>query len=142
VERVTPTVDPVTRQVTVYVTIPNVEGRLVGGLYAEGRLTARSRVALLVPGDAVDLAPTPPTVLRLRGGVVELVPVLVGEGEGEREQIEVVQGLTAGDTVLVGEGRALRPGTTVRVQPTTSPAAPAPGRVEPGTSPAAPAPGR
>jgi RND family efflux transporter MFP subunit len=116
ISRVIPTVDPVSRQVTVFVTIPNVEGRLVGGLYAEGRLAARARSGLLVPAEAVDLATVPPTVLRLRGGVVELIPVEVGLRDEGLERVEVVAGLAAGDTVLVGAARTVTPGTPVRVE--------------------------
>jgi membrane fusion protein (multidrug efflux system) len=115
VTRSTPTVDPVTRQVTVYATIPNAEGRLVGGLYAEGRLAAESHSGLLVPETAVDLASAPPTALRLRHGVVELAPIEVGLRDEALERIEVVAGLAAGDTVLLGGARTLAPGTPVQV---------------------------
>jgi RND family efflux transporter MFP subunit len=116
ISRVIPTVDPVTRQVTVFVTIPNVEGRLVAGLYAEGRLSARSRSALLVPVEAVDLGTVPPTALRLRGGVLELVPVELGLREEGQGNVEVVSGLAAGDTVLVGAARSITPGAAVRIE--------------------------
>src|SRR5262249_6891166 len=38
VERVSPAADPATRQVRVWVAIPNAEGALVGGLFAQGRV--------------------------------------------------------------------------------------------------------
>jgi RND family efflux transporter MFP subunit len=116
VSRVTPSVDPVTRQVGVIVTIPNADGSLVGGLYAEGKLTAQTRAGPLVPVDAVDLDTTPPTVLRLASGQVQLVPVEVGLRDDERALVEIMSGLSAGDTVLVGAALALPPGTPVRVQ--------------------------
>jgi membrane fusion protein, multidrug efflux system len=109
-------VDPLTRQVTVYVTIPNRNGDLVGGLYAEGRLAARSRSGLVVPTSAVEMATAPPTVLRLRASVVEQVAVELGLESDETEQVEIVEGRAAGDTVLVGAARALTPGTPVRVE--------------------------
>jgi RND family efflux transporter MFP subunit len=120
VMRVTPSVDPVTRQVGVIVTIPNGDGSLVGGLYAEGKLTALKRSGPLVPVDAVDLDTAPPTVLRLAAGRVELARVDVGLRDDERALVEILSGLAAGDTVLVGAARALPPGTPVRVQPPDS----------------------
>jgi RND family efflux transporter MFP subunit len=116
VSRVTPTVDPVTRQVTVFVTIPNSEGALVGGLYAEGKVEAQSRTGLLVPVEAVDLDSDPPTVLRLHAQKVERVMVETGLRDDDLEVIEILIGLAVGDTVLVGAGRALEPGTVARVE--------------------------
>ena len=39
---IAPQADPATRQVPIYVTIPNVGGRLVAGLFAEGRVVSQS----------------------------------------------------------------------------------------------------
>ena len=133
--RVTPTVDPVTRQVTVYATLPNEDGRLVGGLYAEGRLASQTHSGLLVPQTAIDMASAPPSALRLRGGVVELAPVEVGLRDEALEQVEVVSGLAAGDTVLLGGARTLAPGTPVRLE--SQPAGVQPAPAHPGDSGAA-----
>ena len=49
IDRINPVVDPATRQVRIYVAIPNPEQALVAGLFAEGRVAtdtqARSRRA-------------------------------------------------------------------------------------------------
>jgi RND family efflux transporter MFP subunit len=116
ITRVSPTVDPVTRQISVYVTVPNADGHLVGGLYAEGRVAAHARSALLLPAEAVDLAGAPPAVLRVRGGVAERVTVEVGVREGGEGRVEITRGVSAGDTVLAGAARATAPGTQVRVE--------------------------
>ena len=53
VSRVNATADPATRQVKVYVTVPNTGGRLVGGLFASGRVVLRqvaSALAVPAPG--------------------------------------------------------------------------------------------
>ncbi len=42
IERIAPQADPTTRQVPIYVAIPNVGGRLVAGLFAEGRVVSQS----------------------------------------------------------------------------------------------------
>ena len=49
IERIAPQADPTTRQVPIYVAIPNVGGRLVAGLFAEGRVIAESVEGLVVP---------------------------------------------------------------------------------------------
>jgi RND family efflux transporter MFP subunit len=116
VSRVNPTVDPGTRQVTVYVSIPNSEGRLVGGLYAEGRVATESSTGLVVPLDAVDFNATPNTVLRIRASRVEHVNVQVGLRDDYLERVQIVSGLMRGDTVLLGAARGITPGTPVRIQ--------------------------
>ena len=54
IERISPTADPVTRQVSIYVSIPNKGGRLVAGLFAEGRVARQTKKALVVPATAVN----------------------------------------------------------------------------------------
>ena len=41
IERIAPQADPTTRQVPIYVAIPNPGGRLVAGLFAEGRVVSQ-----------------------------------------------------------------------------------------------------
>lgn len=123
VERINPAADPATGQVPVYVSIPNADGALVAGLFAEGRIAAEAREALLVPAGAVTEQAGARVVARLRGGSVERVPVQLGGADSETEQVEVVSGLAAGDTVLVGAAAGTTPGTRVRVgRPASAPA--------------------
>ena len=122
VERVSPTADPATGQVGVTVTIPNAGGDLVGGLYAEGRVAAQARDGVVVPASAIDDAQSP-SVLRVNGGVIERVPVELGIRDEQGERVEIVTGIAAGDTVLVGAARGMTPGTPVRIRAIeTSPA--------------------
>ncbi|HEX8695010.1 MAG TPA: efflux RND transporter periplasmic adaptor subunit [Longimicrobium sp.] len=115
VERINPSADPSTGQVPVYVQVPNQEGTLVSGLFAEGRVEAEARQAILVPANAVDERGVQPSVLRLKGGRAERVPVQLGSRDPESERVEVLGGITAGDTLLVGAALGTTPGTPVRV---------------------------
>ena len=115
VQRVNPSADPVTRQVQVYVSIPNDEGRLVGGLFAQGRVLAQAHTGIAVPVTAVDQKGVGPTVSRIRGGRVEEVRVQLGVRDEQGERVEVTQGLAAGDTILVGAAMGITPKTPVRV---------------------------
>lgn len=125
VERVNPVVDPATRQVRVYVAIPNAAGALVGGLFAEGRVATESRTALLAPASAVDDRGVTPTVLRLKGGRAESVAVQVGLRDAATERVELKSGVSQGDTVLIGTAQGITTGTKVKVsEPADRPAQP------------------
>lgn len=121
VQRISPAADPATRQVPVVVTIPNAEGTLVSGLFAEGRVQSSVRQGILVPSSAVDERGVAPAVLRLKGGKVERVAVQLGARDPESEQVEITAGLSAGDTVLVGPAIGTAPGTPVRVSAAAQP---------------------
>ena len=117
IERISPAADPVTRQVSIFVTIPNVGGRLVAGLFAEGRVSQQARRALVVPLTAVNTSdPKAPWVLRLAGGKAERVTVTVGLRDDQTERIEISSGLKEGDRLLVGPAQAITPGTPLELQ--------------------------
>jgi membrane fusion protein (multidrug efflux system) len=105
VARVSPTVDPSTRAVTVYVEIPNPGGALRGGTFATGRVVNRTLANVLtVPTAALRQAVEDgkPFVYRIDGKTVNVAPVQLGAVD-EREGIaEVASGLQAGDRVIVG----------------------------------------
>jgi membrane fusion protein, multidrug efflux system len=115
IERINPAADPATRQVPIYVSVPNVGNRLVAGLFAEGQVERESRDALIIPMSALDETDAAPTVLRLRGGLTERVNVQLGVRDPETERVEIVAGLAAGDTLLTGAARTITPGTPVRI---------------------------
>jgi membrane fusion protein (multidrug efflux system) len=115
ITRVNPTADPATRQVRITVSIPNAEGRLVGGLYANGRLASESHTGLMAPLSAIDARSGTPAVLRIKQGRVERVPVQLGLRDEGAEKIELVSGVQAGDTLLLGAAQGITPGTVLRV---------------------------
>lgn len=115
IERINPAVDPATRQVRIYVGIPNSEQTLVAGLFAEGRVATDARRAVAVPISAVDRRGTEPVVHRIKGGKVDVVPVHLGVRDEAAELVEVAAGIAQGDTVLLGSAQAITEGTPVRV---------------------------
>jgi membrane fusion protein (multidrug efflux system) len=115
IDRLSPTADPVTRQVTIFVTMPNAGGKLIAGLFAEGRVDTETRRSILVPLGAVDETGPAVTVARIRDGKVERVTVTLGIRDAEAEVVEVRTGLTEGDVVILGAAKTLSPGTPVRV---------------------------
>ena len=115
VTRVNPTADPATRQVRILVSIPNAGNTLVGGLFAEGRVSTEAREAPVVPQSALDQRGTSPAVIRIRNGTAERVPVQLGISDRIKETVEVRDGLAPGDTILLGAARGITEGSRVRV---------------------------
>jgi membrane fusion protein (multidrug efflux system) len=115
ISSVNPSADPQTRQVRLFVRIPNAGQRLVAGLFAEGRVANETRDALTIPALAVDARGLTPEVVRLKDGVIERVPVTVGARDDATDRVEVLSGLAVGDTVLVGAALGISPGSRVRV---------------------------
>ncbi len=115
ITRINPTADPTTRQVRIYVSIPNAGRALVGGLFANGRMSSSTRMGLVVPASAVDVRGSAPTVMRVKQGKAEKVQVQIGLSDQSSETIEVISGLVAGDTLLLGAAQGITPGTAVRV---------------------------
>jgi membrane fusion protein, multidrug efflux system len=125
VTRISPMVDPQTRQVSLLATVPNAQNALVAGLYISGRVAVEKRIGVMVPEKAVDQTGVSPFVVRLKGGKVERVEVQLGVRDEGAETLEVRSGLAAGDTVLLGAARGISVGSSVAVSsPKDAPAAP------------------
>ncbi len=124
ITRINPTADPTTRQVRIYVSIPNEGRALVGGLFANGRMSTATKTGLVVPQSAVDVRGSIPSVMRVKQGKAEKVQVQIGLTDKTSETIEVLSGLQPGDTLLLGAALGITPGTLVRISaPTGTPAA-------------------
>jgi hypothetical protein len=119
ITRVSPVADPTTRQVKITAAIPNAGNTLVGGLFAEGRVSSEARTAPMVAVAAVDERGLRPTVVRLKNGKIEKIEVGLGIRDAAAETVEITSGLTPGDTVLLGAARGISPGTPVKVSSPT-----------------------
>lgn len=115
VERLSPNADPVTRQVSIFVSLPNIGGKLLAGLFAEGRVEAATREGLVVPLAALDETGPTAFVTRIRDGKAERVNVTPGLRQADTEIVEITQGLAAGDVVIVGSAKTVAVGTPVNV---------------------------
>jgi multidrug efflux pump subunit AcrA (membrane-fusion protein) len=118
VARVSPTVNPATRSLTVYVRIPNADGALKGNAFATGRIVSRSiQGALVIPMQALRQAPETgqPFVYRIDGDVLDIVQVTLGVVDEIRGNAEVVEGLSPGDRIVVGNVGTLGRGIKVQV---------------------------
>jgi multidrug efflux pump subunit AcrA (membrane-fusion protein) len=115
VDRISPSADPVTRQVSIFVSLPNVGGKLIAGLFADGRVETALRKGVVIPLSAVDETGPTPSVTLLRGGKAERVAVTLGSRSSTTEDVEVVNGVAAGDVLVVGSAKGIAPGTAVKV---------------------------
>jgi RND family efflux transporter MFP subunit len=119
IERIAPQADAATRQVPIYVAIPNVGGRLVAGLFAEGRVVSQSATGNVVPSNAVNTTDaSTPWVLRVTDGKTERVNVTLGLRDPKSELVNVASGLNEGDVLLRGASQGITPGTPVKVSTT------------------------
>ena len=119
IERIAPQADATTRQVPIYVAIPNVGGRLVAGLFAEGRVVSQSAKGIVVPTNAINLSdPSMPWALRVTNGKTERVSLTLGLRDPRSESVNVASGLNDGDVLLRGASQGITPGTAVKVSTT------------------------
>jgi membrane fusion protein, multidrug efflux system len=105
VDRIEPMADPSTRQVVVYARLPNIDGVLVGGLYATGTIVLRTVQGAALP--VASVAETPDGgrhVLVIEGGRVERREVRV-LGEDRKSGDVVVEGVAPGTLVMARPGR-------------------------------------
>ncbi|MEO5822619.1 MAG: efflux RND transporter periplasmic adaptor subunit [Vicinamibacteraceae bacterium] len=116
IERISPSADSATRQVPIFVTIPNKQRRLVAGLFAEGRVAQASKTGLIVPQTAVNENSGKPWVLKVQDGKAQRVEVTVGLRDEQTEQLEITGGVAAGDLLLVGAAQGMTPDTPLRVK--------------------------
>lgn len=116
IERVSPTADPTTRQVPIFVTIPNKTRRLVAGLFAEGRLEQASKTGLVVPQTAVNEHSGTPWVLKVQDGKAQRIEVTIGLRDEQTERVEISRGVAPGDLLLVGAAQGMTPGTPLRIR--------------------------
>ena len=118
VARLSPTVDPATRAITVYTQIPNPGGVLRGGTFATGRVVSRTlNNVLAVPSGALRQSPEDgkPYVYRIDGRTINVAPVQIGASDDRLGLVQVTDGLQAGDRVVVGNVGALGRGMQVTI---------------------------
>lgn len=114
VSRFSPTIDPSTRALTVYIQVPNANAQLKGGTFASGTVVARTIAdALTVPIPAIRQSATGGSfVYRVAGGVIEQPEITVGVVNESAGLAQVLSGLAEGDRVIVGNvgtvGRGMR----------------------------------
>jgi membrane fusion protein (multidrug efflux system) len=107
-------VDPTTRAVTIRALIDNRDGRLRPGMFMTVKLVRREGLALMLPEQAIVPENDQHFVYVVEDGLAHKRAVKIGRRRpGE---VEVLEGLTGDDGVVVDGTLNLRDGTPVRVQ--------------------------
>jgi RND family efflux transporter MFP subunit len=116
VDRINPATEPGTRQIRIYTRVPNTDGRLVGGLFASGRVVDRSRDdAVAASVSVLRREGVDQVVYRLRGGIASRAVVQTGLLDEEQGITELIGAVEPGDSLLSGVVPGLRDGVRVRV---------------------------
>jgi RND family efflux transporter MFP subunit len=115
VARTANALDPTSRTMLVEIQVPNADGALLPGMYAQVRLSdERTYAPLVVPGDSLQVGADGTKIALLRPDhTVHFQPIEVGRDYGDK--LEVLSGLAEGDTIIPKPGDAIREG--VKVEP-------------------------
>lgn len=136
------TVDATTGQITLRAEVPNPTGELLPGLYVRVRLEqAQVSNAITLPQQAVTRGTQGDSVMVV-GSDGKVAPRSIKIGSAKGTQWVVLDGLKAGDKVMVDGFQKLRPGATVKPvpwQPISSGAAGAASSPSPSAAAAKPA---
>ena len=116
VDRINPSTEQGSRSIMVHLLIPNTDGQLKGGMFAQGTLGVSSIVsATVVPQAAVREQGGRASVFRIEAGALVEQPVETGMRDAATGTIEIRSGLSSGARVVVGNLANLRTGQPVRV---------------------------
>lgn len=118
VARVSPTINPANRSVTIYLQLPNPGNTLKGNTFATGRIVARTvDGTIVVPTSAIRYGQqqNAPFVYRIANDAVEYQPVQLGIVDEGKGVIQITSGLEVGDRVIVGNVGAIGRGVKVRI---------------------------
>lgn len=115
VARTANALDPNSRTLLVEVHVPNADGALLPGMYAQVDLSStRAHPPMLIPSEALIVRADGARVALVRPDhTVHLQPIQIGRDYGDR--LEVSGGLQEGDTIIPNPGDAAREGLKVDV---------------------------
>lgn len=121
-DAINPLVDANGRAIACLAKLDNAEGKLRPGMFVRTRLIFEARDnALMIPEQALVADPVQPFVFVVVDGQAKKVPVKTGLRRNS--QLEIVDGLKAGDVVVTAGQMKLRDGAPVRDVAAQAPAA-------------------
>ena len=126
--------DPISRTLRTEIRVPNPDGALLPGTYAEVRLElVDSAPAILIPANTliVNSAGTQVALIENVDGQekIHFLPVKVGRDFGT--EVEILQDVKEGDRLVTNPPADLNEGTVVTAKPLPKPVAPAPANPAP-----------
>lgn len=117
VARLSPTIDPVSRSITVYVQIPNANGAIRGGTFATGTVMSRTITnAMVIPQSALRQTATGKQLTyKIENGVLDTATVQVGVVDDRAGVVEALTGVADGDSLIAGNVGSLAVGMKVQI---------------------------
>lgn len=112
IARIAPSLEPGTRSARLIVAVPNTDLALRPGMFARATVVFDERQALVIPSDAIVRRGDAAVVFVVKDETVEERAVKIGYVEGSRS--EIVEGLDAGEAIVVTGQQGLRDGMKVR----------------------------
>jgi membrane fusion protein, multidrug efflux system len=117
IERVNPSADAGSRSIAVFATLPNADGSLKGGMFANGTLATSTGAEVdVIPIAAVLEEGGQTFVYVLNDGKVERRSVVLGARNVERGVVTVREGLERGVPVIAVKAEGLKPGAKAVVR--------------------------
>jgi membrane fusion protein (multidrug efflux system) len=123
IERLAPSFDAASRSARLVIAVANGDLALRPGMFARATVVFDERAAVMIPSDVLVRRGDAPVVFVFKDGKVEERTVRLGHVQGD--QSEVLEGLRAGEQIVVAGQQGLRTGMTVRTG--TGSRQPAPG---------------
>jgi len=124
VARINPTTEAGSRAMLVYISVPNADGVLRGGMFAKGNITTeRTKEAPMVPLAALREEAGKQVVYLVSNGIVVSQPVSLGLRSEDVGLAEVTGGLDKGANVIISKLEGVKPGAKVKLAaPANAPA--------------------
>ncbi len=117
IERIAPVADETSRLIPVQVSVPNSNGRIGSGLLARVQFSSRQQPGVVVPASALAVGEESNTVFVVEGEDEQAKAIArsVRTGEQSQESVEIVSGLSPGESFIVESDRPLTSGQAVRL---------------------------
>jgi len=116
ISRTAGAIDTATRTLQVEINLPNKDGRLLPGAYAQIELPVSTSDTLIAPSNSLMFRPEGPRVAIVdAAGHIHLQAVTLGRDFGQT--IELLSGIHAGDQIVLNPADSLAEGDSVSVRP-------------------------
>lgn len=133
VERINPAAEAGSRSIAIFVTLPNPDAALKGGMFVNGTLAAADRGAVnAIPLLALTEEGGQAFVYALKDGTVERKPVTIGKKSIEQGLVEIREGLAVGTDVISVKQEGMKHGSKAMVK---APGAKPPAATQPAQAP-------
>jgi len=113
---IAPSIDKLTRTVSVQATVPNEEGTLSPGMFVHiSQIISEQRETIVIPEQAIIASLQGYSLFKVVAGKAQSIKVTVGERYNG--MLEIKQGLEIGDVIVIAGQQKLDDGVAVNIKP-------------------------